>query len=541
MGNTVLTARPGGKLLQPRFILLAIMTVIAGWLRFSATSFGMPGLARPDEQVLIYPALHFRGDWNPHWAGYPAGQMYLLSAALRAYATIEGSTFDRFYEGNEGANYLVAHVVSRRVTAALGTATVPAIYFAASPIFGVPAALTAAAFVTIAPIHVLDSKFATTDVAAGFWITLAAAMILRIANTGNLRYYVLAGLFCGLATATKYQAVPIVFGVAAAHLEDYWRTARSWFSLLGDHRIYLAALVTLLTFVCATPYVFLDWQQTRNDYAMEMRVVLHGGFPGEGNSGYGFDWLLWHAMPACFGPSLEIAMVAAILWALLGYRRGAFSLAIFLGVIFLILLRSRLLYYRYLLIPFPALALLSGALLADLAAYVSVRTRSGVGGALLATAITLVVVPLLINDVQLDRLLARVDTRILARQWIFSHVPQGQRIAVIENGTPYGKPPLSERNITFPFQSCGILRADKVSWVLSDNYPPIGSPGPSPEQSADLDAHASVVYDYDPLVAGDKAPIFDPSDAFYAPLQNTSGVKRPGPRIRIWKLNDATH
>ena len=117
-----------GNFRKPRVIVLLIITAIAGWLRFTATSFGFPALTRPDEQFLVYPALHFRGgDWNPHFAVYPAAQMYVIHMALRAYATFEigWANSHRFYEGD---NYLLSHLVARQVSAAFGTATVPAIY-----------------------------------------------------------------------------------------------------------------------------------------------------------------------------------------------------------------------------------------------------------------------------------------------------------------------------------------------------------------------------------------------------------------------------
>jgi len=517
-------------------IILFFITVVAGWLRFTATTFGIPALFRPDEQILIYPALHFRGgDLNPHTAIYPASQIYVLHAALRVYAAAKSkwSNFDRFYDGD---HYALAHVIGRRVSATFGTATVPAIYIAASPIFGVPAALASATLLSVSPIHVRDSKFATADVAAAFWITLAAAMILRIASDGGLRYYILAGLFSGLATSTKYQAVPIIFGVAASHFETCSRTGRSLLHSVTDRRIYLAALTTIVAFFSGTPYLFFDWAQTRNDYAIQMNAVTRGGFAGAGNGGYGSDWLFLHAMPACSGKIIEVLMLIALGWALLSRKRGAISLAVFVGFTFFSLVESRLLYYRYLLVAVPALVLLLGLLIGDVFEFISARLGKAPSVALTVLGLAALLAPLLVDDVQLNKLLLRADTRILASQWIDSNIPRGASIAVVENGTPYGKPQLNERNLMFPFESCASLRRKNVFWVLSDNYPPIHSQGLSLQQSADLEANATLAFDYNPLLDDDTLPIFDPSDAFYAPLRQVSGVKRPGPRIRIWRL-----
>ena len=36
--------------------------------------------------------------------------------------------------------------------------------------------------------------------------------------------------------------------------------------------------------------------------------------------------------------------------------------------------------------------------------------------------------------------------------------------------------------------------------------------------------------------AGTPAPLYDPLDPMFLPLQHASSVKRSGPRIRIWRL-----
>ncbi|HXR35132.1 MAG TPA: hypothetical protein VN754_04250, partial [Candidatus Binataceae bacterium] len=73
-----------------RLMVLAALTLIAGWLRFTATSFGLPDRFRPDEEYMVSRALGFEGDWDPHFAIYPAAQMYVQHAALKYYAALAG-------------------------------------------------------------------------------------------------------------------------------------------------------------------------------------------------------------------------------------------------------------------------------------------------------------------------------------------------------------------------------------------------------------------------------------------------------------------
>src|SRR5579871_6861129 len=122
-----------GKWLQ--LVTLAMLTLIGGWLRFQSIGFGLPDKFRPDEEYMVSRALGFDNDWNPHFALYPSAQMYVQHAALKYYAALFG------YRGNFRTAYAsdgqaLAYLVARRVSAAFGTATVPAIYLAAAPIFG---------------------------------------------------------------------------------------------------------------------------------------------------------------------------------------------------------------------------------------------------------------------------------------------------------------------------------------------------------------------------------------------------------------------
>jgi hypothetical protein len=515
---------------RSNLIVLLLLTLIAGWLRFSGSSFGLPGLFRPDEEYMLNPAMGFVNDWNPHFSIYPAAQMYVQHLALLVYARTHGQQ-DDFRDFYQGDNYPTAHLVARGASATLGAATVPAIYYAAAPIFGVPTGLAAAAIVTFSSMHVLNSKFATTDVGAVFWLTLALAMILRIANYGRYRDYIFAGIFSGLATATKYPAGAIVFGVAAAHIGNCWRNRGLWRAFI-DPRIYLAAVLTFLAFFCGTPYTLLDWAQTVRDYGYQRTFVVNG----YSAAGYGWRWLFLRSMPDCFGLAVYALLMLGMLWAFTG-KRGGLSLLAFISATFIALIRSHQLFYRYILIPFPAMVILAAILVADLTELAEIQLGRQIGSALGILCLALVLMPSLVRDLQLDHLLQKTDTRVLARQWMISHVAPGSAIAEVDDTTMYGKPPLRDIYRVEAFTDPALLRKRNVLWVVSDSYPALFySRGPLPGEAAELNSQATLVFDTDPLVYGGPQPVFDINDAFYAPLQHISAVSRPGPRVRVWKL-----
>lgn len=518
--------------MKRRLILVTILTLIAGWLRFTAITFGMPGTYRPDEEYMINPALSFGTSWNPHFSIYPSLQMYVQHAALDVYAHLRGhqGNFRQYYEGD---NYPTAHVVARWVSAAMGTVTIPAIYFAALP-FGSHAALAAAAIMTLEPIHVLNSKFATTDAAVAFWLTLAIAMLPRIVKRGRFIEYVLAGIFSGLAIGTKYPAGAVVFGVVAAHFGARRRKEKSLRTALADPRIYLAGGLTLIVFFCATPYFLLDWAQTSRDYVFQREFVLHG----YSVAGYGWRWLLLRVMPTCFGPAMETLILVSLMWALFNRSAGALSLLAFISATFIALITSRQLFYRYIMVPLPALVMLAGVFVADLIDRAG-QLKPRYGRGIVIAGFVLLLVPSLVRDIQLDSILLRPDTRTLAREWIFKNIPPGSTIAEVDAGTVYGKPQLPGHYKVVPFEDPRVLRSKHVDWVLSDSYEPLShySPGPTDPQEELLGSHATLVFDSYPIIPDAPEPIFDPNDAFYVPLRHISGVERPGPGIRIWRVN----
>jgi hypothetical protein len=521
-----------------RATALVLLTAVAGWLRFSATDFGLPDKYRPDEEYLVSRALGFYRDWDPGFATYPAMQMYAQHAALRATAWVAGhpGDFRSFYATDGGAT---AHLVGRRLSAAFGTASVPAIYLAGARIFGPPAALSAAAILTFAPIHVRESKYATTDAAAFFWTTLALWLTFRVILRGRLRDSFAAGLVSGWAIATKYPAGAVLAALAAGHLGARRREGRTLWRSFRDIRPYVALFAVALAFLSGTPYFVLDWKQTVSDFEYQRGFVQHG--VGNKLAGQGWWWLIGQVLPDCFGTALALLLVAGFVWSLARPRPGTFSVALYIVVALAGIAASHYTFYRYILTPLPGMLLLAGVLCGD--AFAALRSRLGDRRAVLASAagLALVLAPSIVRDYKLNRILNRPDTRTLARQWIEKNVPPGSAIAATDSTTPYGKPQLGGRYRLVPFVNLGEARRNGVEWVLSDSSPvAFYSPGPTPTQLAELDRDAELTLDLDPMKPGTPMPVFDQADAFYAPLRHTSSMKRPGPRIRVWRVKKET-
>ncbi|MEW6268589.1 MAG: glycosyltransferase family 39 protein [Thermodesulfobacteriota bacterium] len=515
---------------------LALLTLVGGWLRFSATGFGLPDKYRPDEEYMLSRALGFERDWNPHFAVYPAAHMYVQHAVLRGYALLVGyrTSFREVYAPDRQA---LAYLVARRTSAAFGTATIPAVYLAGARAFGPTSALAAAAILTFSTIHVRDSKYATTDAATAFWLTIAIWLTMRVIHRGRVLDSLLAGLVTGLAIANKYPAGALLLGVAVAHVEARWREGRSLWRVFRDLRPYVAAYAAVVTFLCATPYLVLDWPQTVKDFAYQRGFLERG--VGNELAGWGWSWLFLKLMPDSFGLAVMGLLLAGLAWAVLRPRLGTLSLATFVVVAFFGMTSSRYSFYRYILVPLPALVVLAGRVVGDAHSLLATRLAPARAGLVTAALLALVLMPSAIRDWKLNRILGRRDTRTLAREWIESNVPRPAKIAATDHRTPYGKPQLPSGYSLIEIEEVASLRANGVRFVIADSSPlSFYSPGPTPAQLRDLERNARLVLDLDPSdPGGSPPPVFDMADAFYAPLQHASSMKRPGPRIRIWQID----
>ena len=339
----------------------------------------------------------------------------------------------------------------------------------------------------------------------------------------------------GFAIANKYPSGAILFGLGLAHFEARWREGRTLWRTFLDLRPYVAVYAAVVAFLCGTPYLVLDWDQTVKDFAYQRGFVQNG--VGNTAAGWGWSWLVLKVMPDSFGLALALLLAAGLVWAVVRPSLGTLSLVGFLLIAFLGMTGSRYSFYRYVMVPLPALVLLAGRLVGDVVAALGRRIRPARAELAVAAALVVLLVPSMIRDWKLNRILARRDTRTMAREWIEERLPGGGQIAASDHGTPYGKPQLPPSYKWVPIEDPAALRAKGIEYVLADTSPlAFYSPGPTPAQLARLEQAATLEFDVDPIDSDGPPPVFDMADAFYTPLQHASSMSRPGPRIRIWRL-----
>lgn len=218
-------------------------------------------------------------------------------------------------------------------------------------------ALFGAALVGIAPAFVVHSRFQTVDVFAAFWLFLSALFALRplgaaagseaesdpARSTGDLRDALLAGVFAGISTGSKYIGVLVILVLWITL--GLGRKPRWWVNALAGTG------ACLLTFLVTNPGIFLDSAKFWADFEFELGHTATGhGLVFIGTSS-GF---LYHLGNLVIGIGLLATLAGLVGLIYASYRRHPWAIALlaFALVYYVVIGRAEVKFIRY---TFPLL------------------------------------------------------------------------------------------------------------------------------------------------------------------------------------------
>src|SRR5687767_8466873 len=212
-------------------LVLAGICAIALALRVIGLQYGLPAVYNPDEVAIMTRALSFaKGTLNPGNFLYPTFYFYVLFGWVGVYLAfllltgrVESvAALQKLYFTAPTGIYTAGRVLG----VACGTATVALLHRLTLRFADPRAALAAAVFLAVAPLHVRDSHYVKHDVPATLAIVAAYLAIARVwpaaaPNGPAARDVLVAGAVCGVAFSTHYYcvflAVPLAYAVIASH------------------------------------------------------------------------------------------------------------------------------------------------------------------------------------------------------------------------------------------------------------------------------------------------------------------------------------
>lgn len=383
-------------------------------LRLVGLETGLPYVYNADENSHFVPRAigMFGHSLNPGYFINPPAFTYLVHALF----TIRWGTDPAAVGGAFAADPTTAFTIARAASATLGAIAVALTAIAGARLFGDRrAGLLAGALLAVAFLPVHYSHFALND--APTLAPLAAALVgvAGIYRTGRTREYVLAGAGLGVAIATKYTAGIVLVTVVAAALASPVAHARL-------RNLALAVVLMCAGFAAANPYALLDDEAFREGLRKQTETAGEdGGKLGLADTSgwayylhtftWGFGWL-----PSLFALGGAAALLARHRRLALVLAPAPILLVAYLGD------QSRF-FARWMLPIYPLLCLLAAYGVVALASRARVRL-------LLPALAALALAQGLVYSIHNDLVLARADTRQVARDWMAEHIPAGTKIVV---------------------------------------------------------------------------------------------------------------
>ena len=436
----------------PNLPLLGVL-LLALALRVWGLGWGLPSATHyfsyhPDESMILSHAMGMNllgGDWLPHFYNYGTLQLYLVNAANTLVFLFGNGTLVKDYAAQHAA-WAQQYLVGRWLTVAMGVGTVVATAALGTRLWGRRAGVLAALILAIMPLHVQHSHWLTVDVPATFWGTLSLFWSARLAmgeDARPLRAALGAGLFAGLAAATKYNLALALLPLGLAALFPFpgphWRTRRG--ERTGRLRpglgLAVGLLAALLAFLIACPGVVLDAARFRHDLGYEAYHVQHLAGAEFTDTGSGFAYQIRRNLDAGLGLPLLVLCLGSVGYALARRERGDGLLAAFALPYYVLIGLAVVRYARYTIPLLPVLALWTGRLLADVSRLPHPTRRRG--GVVAGAAILLFT---LVDTLLLIRPMTAMDNRDRAWAWLQGHAPDPVPIGFA--ALPwFGVPPVS--------------------------------------------------------------------------------------------------
>ncbi len=376
----------------PLFCVLLLALALRVW----GLTWGLPSATHyfsyhPDESVVLERSSVtmnvFAGRLLPHFYDYGSLQLYLVCFANTLAALFGGIDIVPKNVSVWYPQWAKMYLIGRTLTVGMGVGTVWATFAAGARLWGNRAGLVAALLLAITPLHVQHSHFLTVDVPATLWVMLSLLWSVRLA-TGDLKPLktaLWAGIFAGLAAATKYNMALVILPLLAAcvvrptpaqaptlpkgKVEDVKERDVPGSLAFPLGRVGACAgvglLASLLAFFAACPGALLETSIFLKDVRFEAVHVQNRDDPTFRDTGSGFVYHITHNLDAGMGLPLLLLALASIGYALYRRQRGDALLAAFALPYYVLISLVAVRYARYTIPLLPILALWAGRMLAE--------------------------------------------------------------------------------------------------------------------------------------------------------------------------------
>lgn len=440
-----------------RYALAAIL-LVAALLRLQGIGFGLPALYDPDEPLFVLTALKLlrEATLNPGWFGHPGSTTIYALAAIDVAVLGIGLLTGRFADMHavEAAIYADPGIVvlpGRLFILLCGLLVIALTWRLARRLFGDAVAVVAAGLLAIDPIHLRYSQIIRTDMHATVFMLLCTLAAIGIVERGRLRDYLLAALWLGFATATKWPAAIVgvaIVGAALLRMRRYpGERGRQWRNLCAACAAAFAATVI------ASPFLLIDYPTVMENLQGEAR--RH--HPGATGNGFVLNawWYIAHPLRSALGTPGVMLAPAGVALGCITCRDFRYVVAPILLTFFVVIAAQALIWERWVvpLLPFLSIAVALAAVVGW--RWLNDRLRRS-AAVMIAVAAAVVLVAPLILEIRAQARERDTDTRQLASRWARAHIAPGSTVLVEHAALDLSRQPW---RFLFPVGTAGCVDA----------------------------------------------------------------------------------
>lgn len=388
-------------------------------LRFAGIWYGLPGMYNSDEPFNVANALAYgaKASLEPTYFVYPAFYSYVLFAVY-AMLFIGGRLTGMFESALDfGATYFLApgslFLTGRFLSVLLGVVTIWIVYVCGARFFSKRVGLFAASGLSLSYAHADLSHWILPEATLALMCALAIYAILRYHAQPSGAAIVVAGVLCGLAISTKYNAGFLFLPLLVMPL---WHRRKDSVAAAKHFGMGVGALV--IGFLVGSPYWLLAWA----DYWQALHYTVshvNTGMAGHISQAR-FVWPLMALVRSDW--SIGLLFTAALPYAIFQRSAKIWLLLLFVLPTLLFVGSWQRTGLHYVICLFPALAILTGFAVDSL--FERMPSRK-----IRIVVIVLVCLPPFAKITLQDIRYTQPDTRTLARSWIERSIPAQSMIA----------------------------------------------------------------------------------------------------------------
>lgn len=406
------------------YILLSAV-VLAGFL---LRIWGIWNIENQDEYNEVFEALRVcSGNLNfERWG--KRFYLYVLSIAYGIYYSI-GWLFQQFSSPLDFAEKMIRNmdplfIIGRSISAVFGTASVYLTYQIGRSLFNSTVGIIAALFLCFSVLSIEVSHYATVDSALCFSVLMAFYFIQKFMQEKGItaKYYILAGLFSGIALQNKAPAIILFLPFLLAHVYKT-KEKGSFFSIFSKNLGYYI-LAYCLGLVIGNPAVIIAPNSFLMSFFGYTRVYTTPTNLTQSVIGYvAYLSFLYKEM----GLLLSSAVILSLICAFFSKNRNEVLLLSFIVPFYLLIGASKFMVYtRYIAPLMPLLYIICARYLSK--TLQSLKLKQNYTKVLMTASCLVLMISSVLNITKFEKVISGKNTRILAKEWIEENIPSGSKI-----------------------------------------------------------------------------------------------------------------